>query len=231
MKILAIDSSAVSASVAVSEDERILASEFVNNGLTHSQTLLPMVEHVLKKASVSPENIDLYAVTNGPGSFTGVRIGVATVKGLAFAHSTKCIGISTLEAIGANIEQEGAISLACMDARRGQVYTATFESGTNKRLTPDEALAIDSMTERINAYEKKVYLCGDGARLAFEQLRDKCPQVCLPGEDKIYQNAEKVCLLAYRNAFNAKDAAALVPTYLRPSQAERELKKRKELKK
>ena len=230
MKILAIDSSAVSCSVAVSEDERLLASAFVNNGLTHSQTLMPMVAEVLRQAGLTVHDIDLFAVTNGPGSFTGVRIGVAALKGLAFADKKPCLGISTLEAIAANCDEADAIVIACMDARRAQVYTASFESVTLKRLTPDEAVSIESMIPRIKSYQKKVYLCGDGARLAYSILGEQCENVFLVSDDKIYQNAEKVCALALKYQDLAQDAALLVPTYLRPSQAERELKKRKESK-
>ncbi|MBQ6380392.1 MAG: tRNA (adenosine(37)-N6)-threonylcarbamoyltransferase complex dimerization subunit type 1 TsaB [Clostridia bacterium] len=226
MKILAIDSSAVSCSVAISEDEHILASAFVNNGLTHSQTLLPMVERVCLEAGCPVGEIDLFAVTNGPGSFTGVRIGVAALKGMAFAADKPCIGISTLEVIAANVQQEGCIALACMDARRNQVYTATFESGTLKRLSEDEAAAVESMAPRIQAYDKKVYVCGDGAKLAYDILKTKCSNVYLPQEDEIYQNAEMLCILAYRQRDKAVPGSQLVPTYLRMSQAERELKKK-----
>ena len=227
MKILALDSSAVSASVAVSENENILASAFINNGLTHSQTLLPMVKEVLQKAGVALDDVDLFAVSAGPGSFTGVRIGVAALKGLAFKNDSPCLGVSTLELIAANVEEADSIALACMDARRNQVYTASFVSGTLERLTPDEAVSIESLVPRILSYQQKVILAGDGARLAYGILKEKCPNVYLAPEEHIFQNAEKLCALAYRNKDKAVSGAALVPTYLRPSQAERELKKRK----
>ncbi|MBE6818702.1 MAG: tRNA (adenosine(37)-N6)-threonylcarbamoyltransferase complex dimerization subunit type 1 TsaB [Ruminococcaceae bacterium] len=226
MKILAIDSSAVSCSVALSNDSEIIALEFVNNGLTHSQTLLPMVECVCQKAQVSLQDIDLFAVTNGPGSFTGVRIGVAALKGLAFPADKPCIGISTLEVIAANIEKEDCIAIACMDARRAQVYTATFESVTLRRLTPDEAVAAESLAERIQSYDKPVWLAGDGATLAYEILKDKCDNILLAAEENRYQNAAKLCELAYNQRDKAVQGAALVPTYLRMSQAQRELKKK-----
>lgn len=228
MKILALDSSAITASVAVSEGDGIIKSEFINNGLTHSQTLLPMVKRVLESANLSVNDIDIFAVTNGPGSFTGVRIGVCAVKGLAFAENKKCIGVSTLEAIAQNLAEEECICVACMDARRSQIYTATFECGGGelKRLTDDEAVSIESIAERINAYKKKVYLAGDGAKLAFGILKDKCENIFLPSEDKIYQNACSVCLLANKNKDKAQPSDMLVPLYLRLSQAQRELKKR-----
>lgn len=229
MKILAIDSSAVTASVAISEDDKNIESEFVNNGLTHSQTLLPMVKRVLEKANLSVKDIDLLAVTNGPGSFTGVRIGVCAIKGLAFADNKNCIGISTLEAIAENLADEDCICISCMDARRSQIYTATFDcsGGELIRITDDEALAIESIADRINSYNKKVYLAGDGAKLAYGILKEKCENVYLPSDDKIYQNARQVCKLAYLYKDKAEESKLLVPKYLRLSQAERELKKRK----
>lgn len=229
MKILAIDSSAVTASAAISENDVIIKSEFVNNGLTHSQTLLPMVKSVLESADLRLKDIDLFAATNGPGSFTGIRIGVCAIKGLAFAENKKCIGISTLEAIAANLADEECIVVSCMDARRSQIYTATFECGGSqiKRLTEDEAAAIESIADRINSYNKKVYLAGDGAKLAYGILKEKCANVFLPSEDKIYQNARQVCKLAYLYKDKAESSKELVPVYLRLSQAERELKKRK----
>ena len=228
MKILAIDSSAVSCSVALSENENVISSEFVNNGLTHSQTLMPMVKSVLAKGNVDIADIDLFAVTNGPGSFTGVRIGVSAIKGLAFYQDKPCIGISTLELIAANIENEDSIVISCMDARRNQIYTATFESCCLKRLTDDEAVSIESLEERINSYSKKVYLSGDGAFLTYSVLKDKCPNLFLAEENALYQNAEKLCALAFKQKERAQSSQALVPAYLRLSQAERELKKKKE---
>ena len=228
MKILAIDSSAVSCSVALSEDEKVISGEFINNGLTHSQTLMPMVKSVLEKGETDIEDVDLFAVTNGPGSFTGVRIGVAAAKGLAFPKDKPCIGISTLELIAANIEVEGAIVISCMDARRNQIYTASFESLTLKRLTEDEAVSIESLEKRINSYSKKVYLSGDGAALTYSVLKDKCKNLVLADEKNIYQNASKLCALAFKYKDRAENPEKLVPVYLRLSQAERELKKKRE---
>ena len=229
MKILAIDSSAITASVAVSDGDKIIKNEFVNNGLTHSQTLLPMIKSVLKKADLSLKDIDYFALTNGPGSFTGVRIGVCAIKGLAFAGDKKCIGVSTLEAIAFNLANEDCICVACMDARRNQIYTATFDCGEGQlnRLTADEAVAIESIAQRINSYNKKVYLAGDGAKLSYSILKQKCDNVYLPYDDKIYQNACSVCILAGRKINTAQESGKLVPSYLRLSQAQRELKKRR----
>lgn len=227
MKILAIDSSAVSASVAVSEDKAVLANAFCNNGLTHSQTLLPMVDDVLCRSNLSAKDIECIAVTTGPGSFTGVRIGVALAKGLAFSHSIPCIGVSTLELIAAGVSRQNAIVLACMDARRSQIYTATFESETLLRLSEDEAVAVASLPERINSYAKPVILAGDGAVMAYELLKEQCHNISLAPEEERFQHAKNLCALALTK-HQAVAPAQLVPTYLRMSQAQRELQKRKD---
>ena len=227
MKILAIDSSAVSASCALSENETVLASEFANNGLTHSQTLMPMVEKVLAQSKTDIQNVDLFAVTNGPGSFTGVRIGVAALKGLAFAGDKPCLGFSTLELIAAGVKEPDCIVISCMDARREQIYTATFESVSLKRMTPDEAIPAASLAGRIHSYQKKVILAGDGARLTYSILKESCPEIALADEDALYQNAKNLCSLAFQKSKHAKSGDVLVPTYLRLSQAERELRKKR----
>ena len=227
MKILAIDSSAITASVAVSEDESILAEAFVNNGLTHSQTLLPMVKDVLSKANLSVKDLDLLAVTAGPGSFTGVRIGVALLKGLAFEKDIPCVGVSTPELIAAGVKEKHATVVSCMDARRNQFYTASFESISLRRLCEDEALGMEALGDRIAAYPHPVILAGDGAKAAYALLKDRLPQLQLASEDEIYQNAKNLCAIALRRRAEAVSGEHLVPTYLRMSQAERELKKKR----
>ena len=141
MKVLALDSTALVASVALCEDGKLLGELTLNNGNTHSQTLLPMVEFLLKQFDMTPGDVDLFAATVGPGSFTGVRIGAATLKGLAFGRNRPCVAVSALEALAYNMRDTDGIVCALMDARRGQFYTATFEvkDGTVERITPDEA--------------------------------------------------------------------------------------------
>ena len=156
MKILSVDSSSVSASVAITENGKVLAENFINNGLTHSQTLMPMVEKTLKDANVSVKDMELFAIANGPGSFTGVRIGIASVKGMADALNKKCGAISTLEAIAEPLKNEDVIACAVMDARCNQVYTAIFNSGD--RLCEDKAVLIDELGKELKSYNKKVSL-------------------------------------------------------------------------
>ena len=167
MKILAVDSSAVTASVCLSEDRKICGEFFVNTRQKHSRTLMPMLENLLQCTGVSLAEIDLFAVSEGPGSFTGVRIGVSCVKGLAMPFDKPCVGISSLEAMARNLTATEGILCAVMDARCGQVYNALFscEGGVLRRLTPDRAIAMEDLAVECSTYQKPIYLVGDGAEL------------------------------------------------------------------
>lgn len=232
MKILSIDSSSVSASVAITENGVTLAENFINNGLTHSQTLMPMVEKTLNEANVSVKDVDLFAIANGPGSFTGVRIGIASVKGMADALGKKCIAISTLEAIAEPLKNEDCIACAVMDARCNQVYTAIFENG--KRLCEDKAVLIDELGTELNKYNKKVVFIGDGSVLCYEKLKSIVTNVDIADENIRYVHASSIGRLAedkIKNGESPEDSAKLVPFYLRLPQAERELNNKNSLKK
>ncbi len=221
--LLSIDSSAVTASVALADNGKILKSEFINAGLTHSETLLPMIKNVM--ADTDFAMLDAVAVTVGPGSFTGVRIGVATAKGIAFAHNTPCVAVSTLEAIAYNFVDENAVICAVMDARRMQFYNALFrvENGVVTRLTPDRAISVKDLEQELSAYDN-VIIAGDGGKLCFDNVH--LANVSLADDNRLYQNATGVYLAACNKEKISPDA--LVPVYLRPSQAERELKLKKE---
>lgn len=214
--ILSIDSSAVTASAALTDGDRVIKSEFENTGLTHSETLLPMIKRVMGDTPFS--SLDAIAITAGPGSFTGVRIGVATAKGLAFMNDTPCISVSTLEAIAYNFIGSDCVVCAVMDARRMQFYNAVFEikNGKCSRLTPDRAIGIDELREELRVFER-VVIAGDGAKLCFSNL--ELDNAVLPDEDMIYQNA-----LSVAKASQTKEKISpgtLMPVYLRQSQAER----------
>lgn len=217
--LLSLDSSAVTASVALTDGDRVIKSEFVNSGLTHSETLLPMVKRVMGDNEFS--SLDAVAITAGPGSFTGVRIGVATVKGIAFAGNIPCYGVSTLEAIAYNFVDENCVVCAVMDARRMQFYNAIFkvENGIVSRITPDRAISIDDLREELRQYDS-VIIAGDGAALCSQNIAlDNCK---IAADDKIYQNALSVAKCVKNK--KAIAPSALMPVYLRQSQAERELK-------
>ena len=232
MKILSVDSSSVSASVAITENGVTLAENFINNALTHSQTLMPMVEKTLKDANVSVKDMELFAIANGPGSFTGVRIGIASVKGMADALNKKCVAISTLEAIAEPLKNEDCIACAVMDARCNQVYTAIFENGN--RLCEDKAVLIDELGKELKSYNKKVVFIGDGSVLCYEKLKDVVTNVFVADENVRYIHASSIGRLAEEKIKNGEmptDSAKLVPYYLRLPQAERELNNKNSLKK
>lgn len=223
--LLSIDASAVTASVALTDNDCVIKSEFVNAGLTHSETLLPMVKRVMEGHSFS--ELDAIAVTAGPGSFTGVRIGIATVKGIAFNDNIPCISVSTLEAIAHNFVDENCIVCAVMDARRMQFYNALFkvENGKVQRLCDDRAISIEDLRKELSALDN-VVIAGDGARLCFDNIN--LDNVKIADDDKIYQNAVGVSHCS--NGKPTVSAKELMPIYLRLSQAERELKLKKEIK-
>ncbi len=226
MKILGVDSTATAASAAVYSDGRILSLVFSNTGLTHSQTLLPMIDSALKSAKSDISDIDYFAVSNGPGSFTGVRIGVAAVKGLAQPLNKKCIPVSTPEVIAKPLERSGCYAVAVMDARCNQVYTAQFDcDGGFNRVTDDAAITIDELAETLKNVTKPIVLIGDGTMVTYNKLKDVLPVSVAPLSIR-YQSAANVALIAADNVGNAVDANELLPNYLRLSQAERELKKK-----
>lgn len=231
MLILAVESSAVTASVALFRDHTLVGSFMVNAGLTHSQTLLPMAKSLLQTATIEPEQIDLLAVTNGPGSFTGVRIGVSLIKGMALAGDKPCVPVSTLECIGHAFSYFDGIVCAAMDARCSQVYNALFRTrgGKMERLTPDRAISLEQLGQDLKRYEgETIWLAGDGAQLCANTFESS--QLRLAPTQLRYQNAlqvAQIALLRYNNGDWIK-GEQLIPQYLRPSQAERQRSLRKE---
>lgn len=230
MKILALDSTATVASVALCEDDRLLGEYTVNNGNTHSETLLPMVESLLRFFDLDPDDVDLFAASAGPGSFTGVRIGAATAKGLAFNTQKPCIGVSTLDALAYNLNVLDGLICPVMNARRKQVYTALFrcENGKLTRLCPDSAIAITELDELLAAYDESVYLCGDGYEITKENLKHPTRETPERLRHQSAFSVAQVAKAAYDAGVRTTDAE-MVPTYLRPSQAERERAEREKL--
>ena len=232
MKILAIESSAGPASVCIADGEKILYEAYSNVGLTHSRTIMPMVEQALSLTSIGLDDIDLLAVANGPGSFTGVRIGVSAVKGMALGADKECIGVSTLEAMAYNLVYCDCTVCAVMDARCSQVYCGIFnvKNGVVSRTFPDEAISIADLRLRLGEIDGDIYLVGDGAELCFAQFGD-LPDVRLAAPQLRFQRASGVALCAKRaidNGAKAVDAGELDVVYLRLPQAERELKKKEQ---
>ncbi len=232
MKILGIDSSAVTASAAISDGEKTVGEMFVNAGLTHSQTLMPMVQSLLKCSCTDISEIDAFAISVGPGSFTGLRIGIGAVKGMAMALGKPCIAVSTLEAIAYPFKSTNAVVCAVMDARCNQVYNALFMAENDKmeRLCDDRAVSIDDLFADISGFERVIF-AGDGALLCAKKAENVLKNVTIPLEAHLYQRASSICALAHekfcKNGESALlKAAELMPVYLRPSQAEREYSQR-----
>ncbi len=225
--ILAFESTAKVASVALMKGGRVLCEYSVDAGLTQSELLLPMAEHCLASVHKDFSDLSALACTVGPGSFTGVRIGVSTVKGIAFGKNLPCIGVSTLESLAQNLKGLTGIFAAVMDARRAQVYNALFLSDgeTITRLTPDRAISLDQLAEELAAYkEKEIYLVGDGYEVAMRYLADKALPLCVTPAALRAQRADSCAAVAERMLSQglAVSDRALSPTYLRLPQAERE---------
>lgn len=228
MKILSVDSSSVTASVAITENGEVLSECYINNGLTHSQTLMPMVEKALLDAEISIKDIDLFAITHGPGSFTGVRIGIASIKGMADALNKNCFAVSTLEAIAEPLKSVDCIACAVMDARCNQVYTALFKNG--KRLCDDKAVLIDELGDELKSFSDKIVFIGDGAELCYNKLCHELQNCEIADENIRYIHASSIGRLAEEKLVLGESvikSAQLTPFYLRLPQAERELKLKK----
>ena len=233
MKLLALDSTATAASCAILENGVLKGEFFINTKLTHSQTLMPMVNALLKNTCIVPEEIDAFAVAAGPGSFTGVRIGIAAVKGMAMAAKKPCIPVSTLESLAFLMGGCDCTVCAVMDARCHQVYNAMFEiqNGVVNRCSEDRAISIDDLKEEIQKEEKfqkkPFFFVGDGAVLCYNEISLEFPFVKCAPMHLLYQHASGVALAALKSyPMGCVSAEELLPVYLRLPQAERELKKR-----
>lgn len=231
MKILGIDSSGVAASVAILEDEQLVAEYMVNYKLTHSQTLMPMIDEICKMVEVDLSTIDAIGVTDGPGSFTGLRIGVGTAKGMALALDIPIVGVSTLDAIAHNLPYTENLICPILDARREQVYTALYqwEEGSLKRLTEHMVIPIDDILNKITRYGKDVVFFGDGIPVYREKITNHLGDYAKFAPPSLrLQRASTVAQIAMEAAKVGDTISHMEfsPTYLRPTQAEREYKER-----
>ena len=225
MLLLAFETSAKAASVALFEGETLLGEQYQNTGLTHSQTLMIMAESLLAQCGKTPKDVEAVAVANGPGSFTGVRIGAAAAKGFAWGREIPLYGVSTLEAMALGLGVHQGYVCPVMDARRSQVYNALFyvNRGILERCCEDRAIALDDLKEELKNCEKTIFLVGDGSNLCYNTLLEEVPGLVLPPESKRHQRAVGVGLAALAKIRqNDPGDPHASPNYLRLSQAERE---------
>lgn len=224
MLILGLESSAVAGSCALCEVSgdrtQLIAESFINTKQTHSQTLMPMAENMLKSVGVGFDKLDRVAVTSGPGSFTGVRIGVAAAKGLGYALDIPCVGVSALHAVALGLSGFEGVICAVMDARRSQFYNALFSAkgGKLERITPDRAISAEDLETELLDHHDKIYLAGDGAELAARLFTKVNTEPAPPALR--FPRASSVCIASQE--YEAVTAAELMPVYLRLPQAERE---------
>lgn len=231
MKILAIDSSSLVASVAIAEEEKIIAEYTVNHKKTHSQTLLPMIDEISEMIELDKESISAIAITGGPGSFTGLRIGSATAKGLGLALNIPIINVPTMDAMAYNLYGVDGIVCPIMDARREQVYTGiySFEDGRFSVVMEQQPMALVDLIEKLNSCDKKVTFTGDGIDAYRNIIEEKIqvPYMYAPLHLRIPRASALASLaFVYANEGRYESAAKHVPEYLRMSQAERERKER-----
>lgn len=219
MITLAVDTSSKACSCAIMQDEILLAESYFNGGLTHSATLMALVENTINIARLSFEQIDQIAVSTGPGSYTGLRIGLAAVKGMAAAFNTPCVGVSTLLSLAYNVQSFDGVVCAALDARVGQVFAALFniESGKVTRLTNDDAITLDALGEQMPSGS---IVCGDGAKLVNSKFPEK--NLRLAPAAVRFQRAASVATAAITEEYPARSATQLKAEYHRKSQAERE---------
>ena len=226
MLILALETTAKACSAAVHDGQKLLAQSYQHAGLTHSQTLMVMAEDLLKVCGKTAADVTHLAVAAGPGSFTGVRIGVSAAKGFAWGAELPVYGVSTLEAMALELGAFDGHICCCMDARRNQVYNAIFlaENGKLTRLCEDRAIALAELKLELEHIDGTIYLMGDGAALAHKTLSADIPELILPPEHRGQQRASGVALAALEAIARGEtgDGASLQPNYLRMSQAERE---------
>ena len=230
MRILAFETSAKAASVALLHDGVLLGEYMQNSGQTHSRTLMKMAQDLLQNCDLKASDIDSVACAAGPGSFTGVRIGLAAAKGFAWGREIPLIGVSTLEAMARNVAAADGIYCAAMDARRDQVYTACFamENGVFRRLTEDRAISIQELQQTLSEFERNIYLVGDGAALCYSAMSTDITGLKLLPEHMRMQRAAGTALLAWEKVQNGQiiPAGDVQPNYLRLSQAERDRQKK-----
>ena len=227
MKIAAIDSSSLSASIAIMDDNKLICESYINIGLTHSQKLMPLVDDAFAAINLSPSDIDLYVGVTGPGSFTGLRIGISTIKGIAQGLGKPVFGVNSLDTLAVNGSGFAGLIVPIMDARRNQVYTATYtwENDKPKRLNDIKGIDIDELISKIAKSGKPALFTGDGLRLYADKLKEAGFMVTTP-INSMQKASSAAYLASMANQSDYLTAEQLLPYYLRKPQAQRELEQR-----
>ena len=228
LNIVAIDTSGSTASCAVMRDGEIIHSVFLNQGLTHSETIMPALDEAMTSAQIDCSQVDAFAAVAGPGSFTGVRIGVCAVKGLAHAHNTPCASVDALEALAMNVTGFDGIACPILDARRGQVYCAAFDvrGELPVRVLPDQALELSAYLAQLPRDRRLIFVCDGLCAQADAILRALGDRAVIAAANLRNLRAEAACVLAMAHRDQWMEARRLVPIYLRAPQAERERDRR-----
>lgn len=227
MNIVAIDTSGPAASCAVMKDGAVVQLTVMNHGLTHSETIMPALEQAMRAAGLNCAEVDVFAAVAGPGSFTGVRIGVCAVKGLAHAWDRPCARVDALEALAMNFYGFDGLACPILDARRGQVYCAAFDmrAGLPQRVMDDGAMDLKAFVEGLPKDRRIVFL-GDGLRVHASALRELLPEALIAPANLQDLHADAACVLAAARPETWIEARLLTPVYLRAPQAERERERR-----
>ncbi len=223
MKIFALDSSGPAASAAVMADGKIIAECYADVGLTHSETLMELCDEVFRRTSLRPDDIDIFAADTGPGSFTGLRIGIGILKGLAYGADKKCVAVPTCEALAYGVRQTDRFIVPAIDARRGRVYAAVYEPYTLECISEVEVRDISELGEWLSDNDMRVIFVGDGAEICYNKLNGKIDAVLAdPTSTAVHAAAVALCAGKRAERCEVMSASDIAPMYLQPSQAERE---------
>ena len=223
MILLCLDTSGPVAGVALMEDGAVRYEAMAVNAFTHSQSILPMTEEAYLRTGLTVSQTDCFAVTVGPGSFTGVRIGVSTVKALAHASGKPCVAVDALEAMANGARPYPGVICPIQDARAGQVYGAAFAGGTLERLLPDEPLKLEEFLDKAAAFGEKMLFLGDGMPVHRQRIAEIMGErAAFAPPHLAYLRPAAAAALAWDRRDQAVDYLALKPLYLRPPQAERQ---------
>ena len=223
MILFCLDTSGPVAGTAIVQDGSVRYEAMASSGMTHSQSILPMAEEAYRRAGLALAQTDYFAVTVGPGSFTGVRIGVSTVKGLAHALEKPCVAVDALEAMAAGVQPFSGVICPLQDARAGQVYAAAFEGKTLRRLLPDQPIKLSEHLSWADSLGQPLLFVGDGMAANRDAIRETLGEKAfLAPMHLAYLRPAAAAMLAWEKRDEAVDYLSLSPLYLRPPQAERQ---------